>query len=224
MIDTNADPAAECDPVEAAQQDAQLWAAFQKATHDLSACERELLAIDAKRAAIMDAGRGSIAEQVRVLNDLEQPRAEILLRLGHQRNLWLLLSDRAQQVQVRGRSAHIAELQEQIAGIEAQEREFMAGIAECQRRIEDLTVAAEPLAEQLRALVQQAHELEPRSAKHVKVNMRGADAFRPPAGVLITGTAWHAFIEDARSRGVTDQVHIVVNELTGEIVRSSLDD
>ena len=56
----------------------------------------------------------------------------------------------------------------------------------------------------------------------MKIVATVANPFRVPHDLLIRPSAWHAFITAVRRRGI-DDAQITVDELTGTIVRSPLD-
>jgi chromosome segregation ATPase len=221
MSEPTADVAVDIDPL---QTDEQLFAAYLETTAALKRIHQELQQLDTRRAAILqDSAGGDIDQRIKALDALEGPKSELMLRQAHLRNRWLLLSDQVHGVQARGRGHHINEIQEQIATVEARERDVQAEIADLSTRLEEATAQLEPLNVQRRALVRQAVELEAQTTKRVRINVRTADPFKIPAGVLIKGSVWAQCVEDGRAAGV-DAFDIVVNEVLGEIVASSLDD
>lgn len=208
-------------------QGQDLFARHQRCERDVLRLERELAdAEEAYRVALDGPAGADVADfdgAAQNLADRERHIGAKKLELSRQRHLLERLGDALHPHQIAARGRLVSAISDQITEAEAQERVFSQQIAEHFEAVAGLERETQALEMRVNARARERETYQPRAARLLRVSVRTASPWKPPAGVLIKPSAWRGFVERAQQLNL-EAADIIVNELTGAIVRSPVQD
>lgn len=169
----------------------------------------------ASRAANLDA-------RVTRLTDLEQRVATLQRELSAKQHRYMLEDELLFPYRQRARGRVEEEKRERIATIEREGAALKAEIADHLRAVEDLEHRRSTLERRIAPIQQDIERSSLSPSRGLTVNVRLSKAWRPPSEVLMRASSWRRFLERARVEEI-ESATIIVNELTGLIVRAPFD-
>jgi chromosome segregation ATPase len=207
--------------------DAELWAEYQSNALQIASVERELRDVRARIAATaaeplddgddLEALTDRLVAERTILARLEV-RLDLLRRRGER------LGDQVHGLRVRGRIRAQQQLRLEIAAFEREREAIHAEAREHHAALDALAEKDDQVTSRIAPRDRQIQELALSHNKRVDaIDLSVASLEDPPPGALLKPSVWRGFLEAARAANRSGLLWIVVDEVKGEIVRSSLE-
>lgn len=183
------------------------------------AIEREKLLADAAHHRNAGRSSGPDAQQLAGLDRMEETLGGALITLKKHETRFFMLADHAFALAKRGRVLQQEDRRAQVAKLDAEEAEANAAIDQHERGILEQRGRLLTIRVEKTGLLNQVQKLEPRQAVSVHVADVRTASRRPPRGILVRASSWAAHIDQLRTAGTTGPVEVLVNEITGEVLK-----
>jgi hypothetical protein len=179
----------------------ELYERLQHAEREARRLEQELEAAKAEHQATVTSTIEveAIDGNVQTLLALEARVATLTTELAGQRHRVVLLGDALLPHRQQARMRLETSLRTQIAESEHEVRAVNVKIAEHYTEIAALEREAQAIADRARPLTRELHAAGLHASRPLRVTVRFASPWVPPAGVLVKPSAWRAFVEAARA-------------------------